>query len=314
MTTLLARILIALILIAIVLISITLDRHDRRGAHPERELRVAVLEHNAHREALRQPHPVQRRVNLRQALDARAVLLIERPSHALHAAAKALVGIGEDENLCAHAGFDVREKRLAEIRDHVPLAIVDQADDLPAFVGVLALRDVEISDVAVIRRADVAVTDVEFCVVNGGLGGFAQRVDVAVLAELVLRLADVGARGLDRSLRGVNARARVEDVVGGDEMPGQKRLNPIEVLPGICGVGFEPNLIGLRGPNRILERLDIELGQLKLGGRGVQYRFIWPRIDDEQQVALLDILIVDDRQFIIGPLTCGAIPTELART
>ena len=40
-----------------------------------------------------------------------------------------------------------------------------------------------------------------------------------------------------------------------------------------------------------------KLGQLKLGGRGVERRLIGPRIDDEQQVALLDVLIVDDRQF-----------------
>ena len=184
-------------------------------------------------------------VNLRQALDGRAVLLIQRPSHALHAAAKALVGIGQDENLGGHAGFDVREKRLAEIRDHVPLAIVDQAHDLAAFVGVLALRDVEIGDVAVVRRADVAVADVEFRVVNGGLRGLAQRVDIAVLAKLVLRLADVGARGLDRGLCGADARARVEDVVGGDEMFGEQRLDASEILLGVRGVGFEPDLIGL---------------------------------------------------------------------
>src|SRR5258705_12867432 len=79
--------------ISAVLISIALDRHDCRGAHPEWELRVAVLEYDPHREALREPHPVERRLSLRQPLDGRAVLLIERPSHALHAAPKALVGI-----------------------------------------------------------------------------------------------------------------------------------------------------------------------------------------------------------------------------
>ena len=122
----------------------------------------------------------------------------------MHAAAKALVGIGQDENFGRHAGLDVREKCLAEIRNDVPFAIVDQADDFAAFVGVLALRDIEIGDLSVVRRADVAITDIQFRVVNGGFRSFAQGVDIAVLAELVLRLAHVGARALDGGLGGVN--------------------------------------------------------------------------------------------------------------
>ena len=76
-----------------VLIAIALDSHDRRVAGLERELRVAVLEHDPHGEALREPYPVERRFNLRQAFDGTAVLLVERPSHALHAAAEAMARI-----------------------------------------------------------------------------------------------------------------------------------------------------------------------------------------------------------------------------
>src|SRR5712692_10428696 len=71
-----AVIAIGMILIAITLIPISLDRHDRRVAHPERKLAVAILEHDPHRETLREPHPVERRVDLRQTLDGRAVGLI----------------------------------------------------------------------------------------------------------------------------------------------------------------------------------------------------------------------------------------------
>src|SRR6266436_3239519 len=116
-------------LLAMILVAITLDGHDRRGAGPEWELRVAVLELDTHREALREPDPVECRLSLGEPLDGRAVLLIQRPSDALHAAAKTLVGIGEDEDLGGHAGLDVREKGLAEVRDYVPFAIVNQADD-----------------------------------------------------------------------------------------------------------------------------------------------------------------------------------------
>src|SRR5260370_11337261 len=107
-------------LLAMILVAISLDRHDRRVARLERELGVAVLEHDAYGKALREPDPVECRLSLREPLDGRAVLLVERPSDALHAAAKALVGLGEHKNLGSHAGLDVRHKRLAAIRNHVP--------------------------------------------------------------------------------------------------------------------------------------------------------------------------------------------------
>jgi len=50
---------IGVILIAMILIAITLDRDDRGVAHPERELGVAILEYDPHREALREPFQLE---------------------------------------------------------------------------------------------------------------------------------------------------------------------------------------------------------------------------------------------------------------
>lgn len=74
-------------------------------------------------------------------------------------------------------------------------------------------------------------------------------------------------------------------------------FNPVQILLGVGGTGFEPDLIGMRSADRVFERLDIQLGQLQLGGRGVERGLVRPGIDDEQQVTLLDVLIVDDLQF-----------------
>ncbi len=40
-------------------------------------------------------------------------------------------------------------------------------------------------------------------------------------------------------------------------MFGQQRLDAIEILLGVSRVGFEPDLIGLRGSDRVLERPDV---------------------------------------------------------
>ena len=80
-----------------ILVAITPDCYDRGfPAHPERENHPRPpIEHDTNRKALRETHPVESLLDLRQTLHARAVVLIERPSDALHAAAKALVRIAE---------------------------------------------------------------------------------------------------------------------------------------------------------------------------------------------------------------------------
>ena len=120
-----------------------------------------------------------------------------------------------------------------------------------ALVGVLADRDIEIGDVAVERRADVAIVDIELRVVNVGLGLLAPRVDIAVLAEFVLGLADLAARWPTAASR-PQAAARIEDVVGGDEVLGQKRFDAVQILTGVCEVGLGLASAGRWRANRVV--------------------------------------------------------------
>src|SRR5581483_12131068 len=108
-----------------------------------------------------------------------------------------------------HAGRDLREVALAEVREHVPRATVDQRHDLTALVRVLADGDVQVRDVALEGRAHEAVVDVELRVVDGGARRLQPGVHVAVLAEQVPRLRDLRARARDRRLRRTRPRARL---------------------------------------------------------------------------------------------------------
>src|SRR4029450_10289601 len=77
------------LLLTAVCVTVPLDRHHRGRAHAKGTLGGAVLEKDAHREALGEPHPVERRLHRGQAIDRGAVLLIERPAYPLHLAPEA---------------------------------------------------------------------------------------------------------------------------------------------------------------------------------------------------------------------------------
>ncbi len=70
----------------------------------------------------------------------------------------------------------------------------------------------------------------------------------------------------------------------------------VEILPGVGRVGRAPRLLGLRRADRVLQRLDFEIGQIQPGFGRVKRRLVGARIDHEQQVPFLDVLIVDHRQ------------------
>src|SRR6266849_6137713 len=167
--------------------TVSLNRHHRGRAHAEGPVRIAVLEKDSDRKALREPHPVERWLDGGETVNASAVLLIQRPPDALHAAAKAMAGIGEEKHVDGHSRLDVRQEVLAEVRHHVPRAVVDETEHLPPLVGVLPNGNVEIGNIAVKGGTHRAIVDVELRLRDRGLGGFEARIDVAELAELALR-------------------------------------------------------------------------------------------------------------------------------
>src|SRR5579863_6873360 len=125
---------------------------------------------------------------------------MKSPSDALYAPAKSLIRVTQQIDNRGHPVANISQKVLAEVGEHVPRAIVDEAEDLAALVRVLADRDVEIGDICIEGRVHVTILEIEFRVVERGLRGFAPRVDVTVLAQLVLRFRNLAMRARDRSL------------------------------------------------------------------------------------------------------------------
>jgi len=181
----------------------------------------------------------------------------QRPADALNPSAKAHVGIAEQEDLGIHAGLDPGKKSFAEICQHVPIAIIDQAHHLLALVGVLAHSDIEVGDVAVERRLHVAVLNIQPRLVGRRFSGLAARVDIAVLAELVGGARDFALRALHRCARGGELAPGARDVVGGDEIFAEQRSDSIKVLLIVGAIGFELSLPFLGGGNRVVERPDL---------------------------------------------------------
>ena len=76
----------------------------------------------------------------------------------------------------------------------------------------------------------------------------------------------------------------------------EQRFDARQVLPGVGRVRRAPRLLGLRRADRILQPLDFQFGQFQPGFGRVQHRLVGARIDHEQHLPFLDVLIVDHRQ------------------
>ena len=80
-------------------------------------------------------------------------------------------------------------------------------------------------------------------------------------------------------------------------MPGEQRNDAVEILLVVGGIGFELLLARLGGADRVLERIDLEIGQREARLGALERRLVWPRIDHEEQRALGQVLVVANRQF-----------------
>src|SRR5262245_4334144 len=60
------------------------DRHHRRRPHAEWVLGIAILEEDSHRDAVGEPHPVERLAHDGEAADGGAVFLVDGPSDPLN--------------------------------------------------------------------------------------------------------------------------------------------------------------------------------------------------------------------------------------
>ena len=131
------------------------------------------------------------------------------------------------------------------------------------------------------------------------------------MPELLFGLSDLVARLLDRRAFREKFAADVGYLVGGNEGLLFERHQAREILALIVGVGFDLLLACLGGFNRTLERLNLQIGQRQARLGQVEFGLIWTRIDHEQQVAGLDVLIVAQRKLDDRAAHLGRDPDDI---
>src|SRR5271165_2614790 len=151
---------------------------------------VTALQNDSNRKSLVKSYPVQSLFHIWQAAYRRAVFLKESPPNPLHFSFKPLPGIAQQCHVGLHSWTYVLKQVLPEIREHVPVTIIDQRQDGLADVSVLSLRNIQIGDKTVERRAYKAVVGIQLRILDRFLRRPQPLIDVAKHAQSILRFEE----------------------------------------------------------------------------------------------------------------------------
>src|SRR5262245_33164630 len=149
---------------------------------------VSRLENDSNRKALIESHPVKGLLDIRQTGDACVIRLEDSPSDSLDLALEVLAGVTEQRDVGVHSRPDSIEQILPEIREHVPVAVVDEYKYRLPDVGVLPFGDVQVGHVAIERRLHEAVVVVELRLLDRFLRRADSLIDVARTSQCILCL------------------------------------------------------------------------------------------------------------------------------
>lgn len=135
-------------------------RHRRR---PEaKRLQVRAIDPDAHRKTLRNPDPVDRPRDLGQAVDIRpAIVGKHAEADRVDIATEYPAGIAHQVDAGGVARANVFQLGFTEIRHHIPVPRIDQAEHRLARRGELAGGGLEAHHAAFERCANGAVLDVQ---------------------------------------------------------------------------------------------------------------------------------------------------------
>ena len=129
--------------------------HGDAGGHPgaQVDIRRHLVEADAHRNALRQAHPVEGRLDIGQQLAVRRRVAVgDTAADALHRAVDRLIA-AHQADLGAHADADAGQLGFLEVGDHIEGLLVDQRHHRLARRGVVALGQAQVGHLAVARGA-----------------------------------------------------------------------------------------------------------------------------------------------------------------
>ena len=163
-------------------------------------------------------------------------------------------------------------------------------------VGELPFGDVQIGDVAVERRAYVAVVVVELRVLDRFLSGADSLIDVAYHAQRVLRLLKFRIRGGDARFRRFELVAGFDHLVVGNKIAFAQGNDAVQVLFGVCRGDLALGQLRLGGADGVVKGFDLDFGEVQPGSGRVERELVRTRIYDVQEVAGSYPLIILDRQ------------------
>src|SRR6266852_5682931 len=122
--------------------------------------------------------------------------------------------------------LDAREVRLAEIADRIPVLGVDDRKQRVAGGGELPSGDVERGDPAIAGRAHDRLVQVALGEGERRARAFQLRLGGLGVGDGLARLVRLQLRLLQRDLSGALRRARLGDLLRGDEAGPEQRLHP----------------------------------------------------------------------------------------
>ncbi len=232
------------------------------------------------------------------------ILGIHRPPDALHAAAEAVVRVGEHVHLRLHPGRDVGELGLAIVRQDVPRAGIHQREHRDrARCHERADRRVQVDDEPVELGAHVAEVEVELCLATRRKRRVPLRAQCLEIADVLLGLVLLPPRLVEPGRGGELRGTGLIELVRGHELPGQQRLEPVQRVGGVLELRLHA-LHGRRGRGHgealpldaALGHADLTIERGDVGPCALDRELVWARVDDEHQVSLLHALIVLDVQ------------------
>src|SRR5215467_4151428 len=125
-------------------------------------------------------------------------------------------------------------------------------------------------------------------------GRLQSSIDVALLRQQLLLLGQLGLGVINRGVERSRFGDRFLILVGADEPAADERFQPAGMCTSISHVRPQPGDLRASGRDRLLDAANLCLSQNKFAPCALQFSLVRPRVDNKQQIALLDRLIVDD--------------------
>ena len=236
---------------------------------------------------------------MRQAANRGAYIRRHTPAEAVDLAAQRAAWLRHHVDGRALSRLHSREVGLAEIADRIPVLGVDDREQRVAGGGELPSCDVERGDPAIAGRTHDRLVEVALRQCERRARALQLRLGGLGVGNGLARLVGLQLRLLQRDLRGALRRARLVDLLRGDEALPEQRLQPPQRArsESPLRLGAADAAFGGTGLGGLRRDLVGSQGKLRLQAAHRRASLVHPhsvrfRVDPEHHVALAHRLVV----------------------